>query len=37
MFDLFIGAKPSQLYMIQTSQTFNTAVFAGTAEQVSDD
>jgi hypothetical protein len=35
-FDLFIGAKPSQLYMIQTGQTFNTAVFAGTAERVSD-
>ena len=35
-FDLFIGAKPSQLYMIQTGQSFNTAVFAGTAEQVSD-
>ena len=35
-FDLFIGAKPSQLYMIQTGQALNTAVFAGTAEQVSD-
>jgi hypothetical protein len=36
-FDLFIGAKPSQLYMIQTSQSPpNAAVFAGTAEQVSD-
>src|SRR5437764_14211292 len=35
-FDLFIGAKPSELYMIQTGQTFNTAVFAGTAERVSD-
>lgn len=35
-FDLFIGAKPSQLYMIQTGQTFNAAVFAGTAERVSD-
>jgi hypothetical protein len=35
-FDLFIGAKPSQLYMIQTGQTFNSAVFAGTAERVSD-
>jgi len=36
IFDLFIGAKPSQLYMIQTGQSFNTAVFAGTAERVSD-
>src|SRR5436190_23177536 len=35
-FDLFIGATPSQLYMIQTGQSFNTAVFAGTAERVSD-
>lgn len=33
-FDLFIGAEAATLYMIQTKQSSNSSVFAGTAERV---